>query len=438
MKMEKGKAIGYAKNLVTYTSASLIPMLLNLIANPFIAKNMSPEDYAITGYFTSFNTLISPIIIFYLIHYYTKSYFTLDEEGRLKLKATIFKALIFFSFGIAMLCFIAIAVYMTASSASRQFPIFPYLLMTVFAIPLTGIYTLEQTDFKMQRKSRSFFRLSTINGVSLVALNLILIVALKWGAFGRLLAPLAINLSMFIYLAVKHREYFRISFDYGYFKEILKFCLPLTASAMLGYFFNGFDKTYLESLGNVNEYGIYIVGAQMAGFLTTFSTAISATFQPDMYKAIAKNDNRQFLKVSGMTIGLVAITVAAFIIFAPFIVDILTMGRYTAAAPYARILALSTITSTIYYATNNYTIAKGYPRLYLYTTIIGSISMMALVPAATARWEFNGAAAAVVLSYIILTAVNFILLAIRRFFGCAQNDKRGNDKKETFTEKMTE
>lgn len=281
---DRGKAIGYVKNLATYTSASLIPMMLNLIANPFIAKNMSHEDYAITGYFTSFNTLISPIIIFYLVHYYTKSYFNLDEEGKLKLKATVFKALIFFSSGIAVLCFIALAGYMTLSSASRQFPIFPYLLMTVFAIPLTGIYTLEQTDFKMKRDSRSFFLLSTANGVSLVAMNILLVVALKWGAFGRLLSPLVVSSSIFIYLIVRHREYFRISFDFGYFREILKFCLPLTASAMLGYFFNGYDKTYLESLGDVHEYGIYIVGAQMAGFLTTFSTAISATFQPDMYK----------------------------------------------------------------------------------------------------------------------------------------------------------
>ena len=99
-----GKAVKYIKMLTTYMGASLIPMLLNLLVNPLIALNMSPEDYAVTGYFTSFNALINPIITFYLLHYYVKSYFNLDEEGRLKLRATIFKALIFFSFGVAALC----------------------------------------------------------------------------------------------------------------------------------------------------------------------------------------------------------------------------------------------------------------------------------------------------------------------------------------------
>ena len=61
---------GYIAQLSQYFSASLIPMLLNLLINPLVALNMDPEDFAITGYFTSFTTLIGPIIAFYMIHYY--------------------------------------------------------------------------------------------------------------------------------------------------------------------------------------------------------------------------------------------------------------------------------------------------------------------------------------------------------------------------------
>lgn len=412
--MNKEKAMKYMKDMLAYTSASIIPLCLNLIANPFIASNMSPEDYAITGYFTSFNTLISPVILFYLIHYYTRSYFTTDGEKREVLKATIFKALIFFSFAIAAVCLFLIWGYIMVFDSSLRFPVFPYLMMTVFTIPLTGIYTLELTDCKMSRRSRSFFRMSVLNGCLMVGFNLLMVAGLKLGAFGRLLSPLLISGAFFIYLIIRHRNYFRLPFDIRYLKEILRFCLPLAASAMLGYFFNGFDKTFLESLGDVNEYGIYIVGAQMAGFLTTFSTAVSSTFQPDIYDAIARNDSRGFLKCAGIVTGIVACTAAVFIVFAPFVIDILTMGRYVASAPYARILAISTVTSTVYYTINNYTIARGLPKLYLYTTVLGSLGMVILLPVMAKAWSFTGAAAATVLSYVILSAINIILLKLKK------------------------
>lgn len=76
--------------------ASIIPMFIHLVTNPLIALNMTPVDYAIVGYFTSFNSLLTPLITFYAFAYYTKRYFELADNERLVLKATIFKSLIFF------------------------------------------------------------------------------------------------------------------------------------------------------------------------------------------------------------------------------------------------------------------------------------------------------------------------------------------------------
>ena len=37
--------------MLTYLGASVVPMLLGLAANPWIASNMSPDDYAVSGYY---------------------------------------------------------------------------------------------------------------------------------------------------------------------------------------------------------------------------------------------------------------------------------------------------------------------------------------------------------------------------------------------------
>ena len=150
----------YGKNLALYFGASLIPMAVNLAINPLIAMNMSPVDYAINGYYTSFTPLISPVILYYMLHFYNKRYFELDEEGRLHLKALIFKSLIVFSFAVSVVCLILFLGYLYFIKTDLTIPIYPYAVLTVMAIPFTGLYYLELADYRMSKNGRSFFILS--------------------------------------------------------------------------------------------------------------------------------------------------------------------------------------------------------------------------------------------------------------------------------------
>ena len=196
----------YIKSLSQYFGASLIPMVLNVAINPLIAMNMSPEDYAITGYYTSFNTLISPLIVFYMLHYYIKRYYELEENDRIKLKSLVFKSLIFFSSLITIGCFFALLGYLKLFNPDSEIPTFPYLILSIVALPLTGVYSLLLADYRISRQSTSFFKISVTSGVSLVAFNLLFVVLFKWGAFGKLLAPLFVNFVFFIYSLWKCKD----------------------------------------------------------------------------------------------------------------------------------------------------------------------------------------------------------------------------------------
>ena len=131
-----GRIANYTKTISQYFTASLIPMVLNLAINPLVAIYMEPEDFAITGYFLSFTTLVSPIIAFYMIHYYNKRYFELDDAGRNHMYALVFKMLIFFSAIITCICTLAIYLYIKQLSESN-FATYPYLYMVMLIVPLT-------------------------------------------------------------------------------------------------------------------------------------------------------------------------------------------------------------------------------------------------------------------------------------------------------------
>lgn len=401
----------YINQLSRYFNASLIPMLLNLAINPLVSLNMNPEDFAITGYYTSFGTLISPVIAFYMIHYYNKRYFELADNEREHLRAVLFKALIFFSFLVAILCLVGLVLYVKYSSGST-FPIFPYLYMSVMTIPFAGIYNLELADYKMRRESKAYMNLSLSRGILGVLFTVLFVVIIKWGAFGKLLGPMLIEMLVFIYLICKHRDVWKIKTESKELLPILKFCWPLTLGAALGYFSNGYDKTVLEPLGDVNEFGYYCVGTSIAAYLSVFTTSISATFQPDTYEAIIKDNRRKLIKVVGLRWGLTLIIVVVFILFCPLVIRLLTAGKYMSAVPYARIFALVSLTNSIYYIINDYSIARDKPHYYLITTIVGSLVVMCCMPLFVDKWLYCGGAIMNVISFIILSIINILLLCI--------------------------
>lgn len=400
----------HLKNLGTYFGASIIPMILGLVTNPWIAKNMGPNDYAISGYYTSFNALLQPIIVFYMVHYFIKEFYRLDEVGRKYLFAVIAKSLMWFSGIISILCFCGVLCYILLFNSDSTLPINPYLAMTVFSIPLCGLYNLIQARHRIDRQASAFFKLTTITGVISVVLSLLFVVFLKWGAFGKLLAPLLTNFLNFIFLFCKYHKSIFIHTDVKDYIKIFKFCWPLAISAMLGYFTNGFDRTYLETLGDNTTYGYYVVGASIAAYLSTFSTAVSNTFTPDLYQSVIQKQWSKYFKFVAIDLGCISLIVIIFIIFAPMIINILTAGRYTASTPYSQIIALSTLTSAIYFIINNFTITINKPKLYLLTSITGSIAIVVGMPIIVRNFGFFGGAWMTVLSFVGFAIINIAFL----------------------------
>ena len=400
-------------NLSIYMLAAMIPMFLSLLANPFIAKNLSPTDYAIVGYYTAFNTLFGPFVNFYLLHYYTKRFYELNADERLKLKSTIFRSLIYFSFILALIVFILLYVYTVFFNKNSQIPFMPYALLTVTYLPLTGIYTLNLTEYRMLRESKKFFNLSVVNGVLGVALAILFVVVFKWGADGRLWAMFLSAFTIFTYVLTKNKDLLKIKFDYNIFKTACKFCFPLVLAAMLTFFSSGYDKVILERTGDVTALGIYSVGAMIASYLHVFSTSINDTFQPDIFKSIVEKNMRKCFNYIIIKLSIMSLCVICFIALAPYIIDILTFGRYVNSTKFASILAVSSITSMLYYSMSQVTVAMGYTTITLWNKIIGSILSIASFGLLIPAYGATGAAWGVVLSYIYFFIGNVIMVIIK-------------------------
>ena len=372
--------------------------------------NMTPEDYAVVGYYSSFSTLLSPLIMFYMLHYYTKCYFEVDDEGRMRLRAMLVKSLIWFSGVITLCCLIGLFGYISIFNKDSSIPFYPYALLSIGALPITGVYSLMLTDLRMSRASGRYLNMSLTACFLTTSLTLLFVVVYKYGAFGKLLAPLIANIVFFIYACFYYRDSFKISYDKQSFMDMVKFCLPLTIAAMLGFFSNGYDRVFLERLGNNTELGYYSVGVSMAAYISVFQSAIGNTFQPDLFQAIAQRNRKQLAKVVVVLVGSTACIVAVFIVAAPLVVKILTAGRYMMSVKYTQIVALSTLTSAMYYTVSQITIALGKSKITLATKIITTLVSVMMFSVLINHYSYMGAAWGLVLSFLVSLVINLLLL----------------------------
>ena len=80
---------GYLKNAGLYFISSLVSALIGVLLNPLLALNLSPEDYAILGYYSSFTLLVLPLLHCCLLSYYSRQYYFIDENKREQLGNTV-------------------------------------------------------------------------------------------------------------------------------------------------------------------------------------------------------------------------------------------------------------------------------------------------------------------------------------------------------------
>lgn len=408
--MVPSKYKAYFSNAGMYLSASLISSALSVIINPFVAMNMSPEDYGIVGFYTAFNTLFTPIIGYFIIDYYLRRYYQYSQQQREESKGTIIKLYLFFS-GTVCLCSLG-GLWFYVKIKHIELPFFPYALLAILQLYFAQLYNFKLAEYRIAGRGKSFFRLSVLYGLTNVILTILFIVILKLGAFGRLFSSMLLSLTFFSICLIKYKTYLKYRFDIKTAKDLYKYSTPLVFAGLLGFFGNGYDKVLLEQHVELAELGIYTVGFQIAAYLDIFSTSIKSTFQPDIYKALADSNYRKLIKIMLLTILFVSAIVVLFILVCPLLIRILTAGRYMESVDYVRILSLSVITSTIYYQISQITYGSGLSNLTFINKIIGTALTILTLTIFVSKFGAYGAAWGVVLSFVIYAIGNITLLFI--------------------------
>lgn len=396
------------KNLVVYFTTSILTALIGLCINPILASKLSHTDYAIIGYFASFNTLFLPIISFSLSTYYARNYHLLNEKKRLYLYnviLTTFSTLGLLSF---ILVFGFYAIYHHNFVAS--IPFMPYAFLSFIPIYLSCYYNLYQVDLRMSNQAIKYAIVTLTNSVVGACLSIFMVYILSWGSFGRLLALLVASALMCSYVLIS--KGIKFIWDKKLIREMLSFCWPLMVSGILSYFFLGIDRPMLEQLKDNYNLGLYNVGLQISSYLAIFGTVLLQTFDPDLYKYTSTKQHNKVWKVAVMIILLTLIPNVCFMFVSEPIIALLTANRYIEAAPFANILCLKNVTSVLAFVLSGILIGYGYSKYELLNRGIGSLLSILVYYFLIRYCGYIGAAWGQSLTWLLMAIISLLCLLI--------------------------
>jgi len=399
----------YYKSASLYLFASIFSALVKVIINPLLAKNLSHTDYAISGYFSSFNVLFLPILTFMVFAYYQRNFYQVSIEKRQLLTNTIIISLIIIGSLFSIIVLFGLYIYFKATDVN--FPFWPFSYLLIYQIVFNNFLTLLQVNYRLNRESKKYAIITVVSSLLWVTSVITLVVIGKMGAVGSMLSNLFVAIILGLY-SIKI-TLTKFEFDFLVFKDIIKFCWPLTLSALMWYFLTGVDSAMLERLDNTRKFALYNIGLGLSGSLGMFYTAVAQTFEPDIYKSIAQKKIRNIFLIISLIIILTAIPVTLFIILAKPITHILTSGLYTSASSYAQILSLKIITMSIYYSVLTIIVGFGFTKMDLALRLVGAAFSILMYKFLISNYDFYGAAWGESLSFLFISILGIVFIIFK-------------------------
>jgi len=365
----KNMAVSKLKSFSLYFFASIVTAVVGLSINPLMSIGLSHVDYAIIGYYSAFGSLLTPIVSFSLQSYYARNYYLLGSEARKSLFNNIVSVFSTMSIALFALFILGYGIYHKIFVTS--IPFLPYAILSFSAMFISSYYNLYLLDLRMANKSKSYAAITIANSLATAILSILFVYIIHFGAMGRLVAILFTSVVFALYGVIISNT--RFQWDWNIIKPALKFCMPITVSGILTFFFVGIDRPLLSELKDNYTMGLYNVGLQISAYLAIFGTVLLQTFDPDLYKYTSLHLHKKvFILVLGILLAC-SIPNLCFILFSKQIIGLLTAGRYIDASSFANILCVKNITTTFAYIMSGVLIGYGYPKYEMINRIIGSI-----------------------------------------------------------------
>ncbi len=364
--MSKGKDL--AKNTAIVSIGKICTQLITFFLLPVYTAVLSNEEYGVVDLLNTLTSLLLPIVMLQIEQGIFRYLIDCREnnEKQIKLITTIIRFMIIQSIA-------CIVIFLCVSPFIHNE--YKYFLM---ANLLMGIFSSLLLQICRGLGDNATYAIgSFITGAFTVVLNVIFIVAFRWGAYGMLGATAISNFICAVYIFLKRKIYKYIKpkqFDKTILKEIIKYSVPLIPNMISWWIVSASDRTIISAVIGIAQNGIYSAANKFSGVFTTLYSVFNLTWTESASININSEDRDEFFsKILDFVIRFFGSLCLGTIAIMPFVFNILINEKFAKAYYQIPILILGSVFNILVSFVGSIYVAKKLTKEIAKTSIISAV-----------------------------------------------------------------
>ncbi len=299
-----------SKSSVIYIIFGFANALVPLILIPVLTRYLTPAEYGIVGFFIMILTAFSSMSALGVEGAATRKYF---DEGIKSNEIAEFVGSCFLILIFTVLCLLLLTLMLTNFTSIFIGLDLIWVLAAVFAGGCMMALQLASGQAQVRNKPILFGSLQLLYGISQLSISIVLVVAFKYGAEGRMFGIFISYLMMLcisLYI-LKRFSWIKFNLRKDYIIEALNFGIPLLPHSLALIILAMADRYLIGVFLKFEDLGIYILAMQLAAVLSIFFNSFHNAFTPWLYSQLKKKD----YTVNSTIVAFTYLYIVCFVIF---------------------------------------------------------------------------------------------------------------------------
>lgn len=396
--MDNSRYKKLGKNTILMVVGNFVSKILTFILLPLYTYCLTTSEYGISDLITTTINLCLPFLTLTISESVLR--LTLDKNSDKKQIFTITAVVVLSGFMV-----------LTVSSPfwKRIVPFEEYVVYFLLYYLVMVLSNTAQQFTKGLEHVDVFVISGIVTTFATCMWNVFLLLILKMGIKGYLLAYILGYASSFLYIFVKEKLWtYWVSprmIDTMAVREILTYCVPLIPNSISWWISDSSDRYILEFFWGASVIGVYAIAYKIPSIVSILSTILTSAWQISAVDDFGSEESRNFFSdVYQKYASVYVMASAVIILFIKVIARILFSGEFFEAWKYAAILLIA----VVFQAMNGflgiiYAASKKTKAIFV-TTILGAGINIVLNILFIPTMGALGAAIATLISYIVVWA----------------------------------
>lgn len=306
------------RSTLIYVAIGFLPVAANFLLAPVYTRFMPPDEYALVGLATLFQTFLTFFLSLSLDSAFSRIYFDYERKEKLKhaVLSTLLITVVVISLlvtGILLLVGDSFFSIIFSNRIFRFTNIGYWVAINTFS---NAIFLFFALLYRNEEKLKRFTLINLLYFIIPVIGTLAALIIFKTGALGAIIGR---ALGSILYIVILLGWYFRAHppvFKSAYLRKALKFSIPIIPYQLMFAGFSNIDRFMLEQNFTLHDFGVYNFAVMVTGLIPVFLNALGNATNPKIFRELANNGNLESVRkynylVLFLSTGVICLSIAA-------------------------------------------------------------------------------------------------------------------------------